>query len=75
MNLLRRVQGRFAEGRARAVAALRCASVVASDGTGVRIEGSSAYHWVFHSSQAVVHHASPTRAASVVRAMMDGHRP
>ena len=24
---------------------------------------------------AVVHHASPTRAASVVRAMMDGHRP
>jgi transposase len=75
MNLLRRAQERFAEGRARAVAALRCASVVASDETGVRIEGSNAYHWVFHSPEAVVHHASPTRAASVVREIMDGHRP
>jgi transposase len=75
MNLLRRAQGRFAEGRSRAVAALRRAEVVASDETGVRIEGSNAYHWVFHSPQAVVHQAAPTRAASVVREMMDGHRP
>jgi transposase len=41
----------------------------------VRIEGSNAYHWVFHSAQAVVHTASPTRGAIVVREMMDGHRP
>ena len=75
MNLLRRAQGRFAKGQVRAVSSLRRAEVVASDETGVRIEGSNAYHWVFHSSQAVVHHASPTRAASVVREMMDGHRP
>ena len=75
MNLLRRAQGRFAFGRAEAVAALRRASVVASDETGVRIEGSNAYHWVFHSPQAVVHQAAPTRGASVVREMMDGHRP
>jgi len=75
MNLLRRAQGRFAEGRAEAVAALRRASVVASDETGVRIEGANGYHWVFHSPQAVVHQAAPTRGASVVREMMDGHRP
>jgi transposase len=75
MNLLRRAQGRFAEGQARAVSSLRRAEVVASDETGVRIEGSNAYHWVFRSPEAVVHHASPTRAASVVREMMDGHRP
>ena len=75
MNLLRRAQGRFAEGRAEAVAALRRASVVASDETGVRIEGANAYHWVFHSPQAVVHQAAPTRGASVVREMMEGHRP
>jgi transposase len=75
MNLLRRAQGRFAEGQVRAVSSLRRAEVVASDETGVRIEGSNAYHWVFHSPEAVVHHASPTRAASVVREMMDGHRP
>lgn len=29
----------------------------------------------FHSTDAVVHTASPTRGAVVVRAMMDGHRP
>jgi transposase len=75
MNLLRRAQGCFADGQVSAVSSLRRAEVIASDETGVRIEGSNAYHWVFHSSQAVVHHASPTRAASVIREMMDGHRP
>jgi transposase len=75
MNMLRRAQRRFEAGRERAVAALRRAEVVASDETGVRIEGSNAYHWVFRCEAAVVHHADPTRAASVVRAMMDGHRP
>src|SRR5918995_2563933 len=75
MNLLRRSQGRFADGQASAVSSLRRAEVVASDETGVRIEGSNAYHWVFRSPKVVVHHASPTRGASVVREMMNGHRP
>jgi transposase len=75
MNLLRRAQARFQSGREAAVSALRRAEVVASDETGVRIEGSNAYHWVFRSAQAVVHQASPTRGAVVVREMMDGHRP
>jgi transposase len=75
MNLLRRAQARFEPGREAAVTTLRRAEVVASDETGVRIEGCNAFHWVFRSAHAVVHQASPTRAASVVRAMMDGHRP
>src|SRR3954453_17481290 len=75
MNLLRRAQGRFHPGREAAIATLRRAPVVASDETGVRIEGSNAYHRVFHSMQAVVHTASPTRGAIVVREMMDGPRP
>jgi len=75
MNMLRRAQGRFQAKREDAVAALRRAQTVASDETGVRIEGSNAYHWIFHCQQAVVHQAAPTRAAAVVRAMMDGHRP
>ena len=54
---------------------MRQAKVIASDETGVRIEGSNAYHWVFRCSEAVVHHASPTRGAIVVRTLMDGHRP
>lgn len=53
MNLLRRAQGRFRPGRDAAIAALR-------------IEGSTADHWLFHSAQAVVHTASPTRGAVVV---------
>jgi transposase len=75
MNLLRRAQGRFQPGREAAVSTLRRAEIVASDETGVRIEGSNAFHWVFRSAEAVVHQASPTRGASVVREMMDGHRP
>lgn len=46
-----------------------------SDETGVRIEGSNGYHWVFRCAEAVVHRAAPTRGAVVVRDMMDGHRP
>jgi transposase len=75
MNLLPRTQKRFRSGRDEVVSTLRQATVVASDETGVRIEGSNAYHWVFHSAEAVVHQASPTRGAVVVREMMDGHRP
>ncbi len=75
MNLLRRAQGCFRAGPDAAIAMLRKAEVVACDETGVRIEGSNAYHWLFHSSHAVVHTASPTRGAVVVREMMDGHRP
>ncbi len=75
MNLLRRGQRRFAGGRETAVSALRRAGVVASDETGVRIEGSNGTQGVFRCAEAVVHQAAPTRAASVVRAMMDGNRP
>jgi transposase len=75
MNMLRRAQGCFQAGRGQAVAALRQAEVVASDETGVRIEGSTGHHWVFRCTAAVVHHAAPTRAASVVHAMMAGHKP
>lgn len=75
MNMLRRAQGAFAAGRDKAIAALRQAKVIASDETGVRIEGSNAYHWVFRCSEAVVHQAAATRGAVVVRDLMDGHRP
>ncbi len=67
MNLLRRrAQIRFQPGREDAVAALRRTPVVASDETGVRIEGSNAYYWVFRCKQAVMHHAAASCAASVV---------
>lgn len=75
MNMLRRSQTAFVPGRDVAIAALRRAKVVASDETGVRIEGSNAYQWVFRSTDAVVHRAAPTRGAIVVHDLMGGHRP
>ncbi len=75
MNLLRRAQGCFAEGRDAALARLRQAPVVASDETGVRIEGANSFHWVFRCKEAVVHHAAPGRSAAVVNEVMAGHRP
>src|SRR4030095_7746814 len=75
MNILRRAQGAFGAERDKAVAALRQAKIIASDETGVRIEGSNAYHWVFRCSEAVVHQAAPTRGAIVARTLMGGHRP
>ena len=75
MTMLRRAQGAFVAVRDKAVVALRQARVIASDETGVRIEGSNAYHWVFRCSEAVVHLASPTQGAIVIRTLMDGRRP
>ena len=55
MNMLARAQEQFAVGGEAAVVALRRAEMVTSDETGVRIEGSNAYHWVFRTPDAVVH--------------------
>ena len=74
-NMLRRAETRFDAGCDAALLRLRRATVVASDETGVRIEGTNSYHWVFRCEEAVVHHAAPTRGACVVHEIMDGHRP
>lgn len=71
----RRAQGTFVAERDVAVGALRRARVVASDETGVRIEGSNSYQWVFRCTEVVVHQAAPTRGAIVVETLMNGHRP
>ncbi len=65
----------FEEKRGQALAVLRQANCVASDETGVRIEGVNAYHWVFRCKGAVVHKAAFSRSAGVVRETMDGARP
>jgi transposase len=62
MNMLRRAQSAFVAERDKAIAALRQAKFIASDETGVRIEGCNAYHWVFRCAEAIVHQASPTWA-------------
>jgi transposase len=75
MNMFIRSHARFTIEADKAKALLRAARVVASDETGVRIEGTNSYHWVFHCTDAVVHQPDYSRAARVVDDMMDGHIP
>ena len=75
MNMLRRAEAQFTGGRDTALTALHRAKVVACDETGIRIEGTNSFHWVFRCAEAVVHHVAPTRAAAVVRDIMGDHRP
>ena len=75
MNMFIRTHARFKIEAEKAKAVLRTARVVASDETGVRIEGTNAYHWVFHCKDAVVHQPDYSRAARVVEETMGGHRP
>jgi transposase len=75
MNVLRRAQDCCAGERDAALARLRQARVVASDETGVRIEGTNSWHWVFRCEEAVVPHAAASRAGAVVNEVMAGHRP
>ena len=75
MNMFIRSHPRFEIEAEKAKVILRAAKVVASDETGVRIEGTNSYHWVFHCRDAVVHQPDYSRAARVVDAMMAGHEP
>lgn len=74
-NMFRRGGALFAAGKADILARLRHAEAVASDETGVRIEGLNAHQWVFRSRDAVLHEMAFSRGATVVRDVMDGHRP
>ena len=74
-NMFRRAQAAFGAKKAAILARLRTADAVASDETGVRIEGVNAQHWVFRAPGVVLHEAAFSRAAQVVRDVMDGHRP
>jgi transposase len=75
MNMFNRAAPRFEIEAEKARAILRAARVVASDETGVRIEGTNAQHWVFHCRDAVVHEPDYSRAARVVTDMMGAHKP
>ena len=75
MNMFIRSHPQFEIEAEKAKAIVRAAQVVASDETGVRIEGTNSYHWVFHCKDAVVHKPDYSRAARVVDEMMAGHKP
>jgi transposase len=74
-NMFRRAQAAFGAKKDAILARLRTADAVASDETGVRIEGVNAQHWVFRAPGVVLHETAFSRAAQVVRDVMGGHRP
>ena len=74
-NMLKRSHQPFVTVKQDIIGDLRQAKMVASDETGIRIEGLNGYHWVFRSDQAIVHEAQLSRAAQVVRDVMGEHRP
>lgn len=74
-NMLKRSHRPFTARKTAILKDLRRADVIASDETGIRIEGLNGYHWVFMSNQAIVHEAQLSRAAQVVRDVMGDHRP
>ena len=74
-NMLKRSHASFGPAHKEILETLRKADVVASDETGIRVEGINGYHWVFRSDEAVVHDIQHSRAAQVVRDIMGDHRP
>ncbi len=57
------------------LARLRCARVVCSDETSVRIDGRTCWNWVFQNNEVVVHVIRRSRGTGVVAEVLDGHRP
>jgi len=71
----RRAKPRFDAEVAAILARLRRARVVCSDETSVRLDGRTCWNWVFQNSEVVIHVIRNSRAAGVVGAVLDGHRP
>ena len=74
-KLLARGAKVFEAAKAGLLTRLRRAKAVASDETGVRIEGVNAHQWVFRAEDVVFHEMAFSRGAQVVRDVMEGHRP
>lgn len=74
-NALRRTGTRCAASREEILRRLRRAQVMCSDETGARVEGRTAWEWVFVSPHAVLHEMADTRGAAVPRDILDGHKP
>jgi transposase len=71
----RRGKPRFDSETSAILARLRCARVVCSDETGVRIDGQNGWNWVFQNDEVVIHVVRHSRGAAVVAEVMAGHRP
>jgi transposase len=56
-------------------AEVRAGPVIGSDETGARVDGQTAWHWVFQTPEASYHLIAPRRNADVITAFLQGTRP
>lgn len=74
-NAFRRLADPLEQARKSIRAALREASVIASDETTTRVNGVLHWQWVFVSDKAVLHEIAPRRAKAVAEDVLGDHRP
>jgi transposase len=73
--MFRRAKPRFDDEAAAILARLRCARVICSDETTVRVDGRTHWNWVFQNDEVVIHVIRPSRGRAVVDEVLGGHRP
>lgn len=74
-NALRRLAERARSTYETLGAVERAGPVLGSDETGARVDGKTAWHWVFQTPEASYHVIVPRRNAEVVAAFLDEARP
>jgi transposase len=75
VNILARAKAPLVRAAEPIAAAVRQSAVVGSDETTARVAGKTWWQWVLLGSTAICHVIVPSRAAAVVAAFLDGHRP
>jgi transposase len=75
VNILARAKAPLVRAAEPIAAAVRQSAVVGSDETTARVAGQTWWQWVLLCSTAICHLIVPSRAAAVVAAFLDGHRP
>src|SRR4051794_20358468 len=75
VNILARAKAPLVRAAEPIAAAVRQSAVVGSDDTTARVAGKTCWQWVLLGSTAICHVIVPSRAAAVVAAFLDGHRP
>lgn len=73
--MFRRAKPRFDNAVAAILVRLRLSRMVCSDETSVRINGRTAWNWVFQNESVVIHVIRKSRAAAVVGEVMGESRP
>jgi transposase len=75
VNILARAKAPLVRAAEPIAAAVRQSAVVGSDETTARVAGKTWWQWVLLCATAICHVIVPSRAAAVVAAFLDGHRP